>query len=79
MEVARQKFEGTYVEPEEKEEEGPGAMFQHPEIICADTLEGLAEAAGIDPVEFVAQIERWNEYCKNGRDEEFAATRRTSG
>lgn len=71
MEVARQKFEGTYVEPEKKEEEGPGAMFQHPEIICADTLEGLAEAAGIDPVEFVAQIERWNEYCKNGRDEEF--------
>lgn len=71
MDVARQKFEGTYVEPEETEEAGPGAMFSHPDIVCSDTLEGLAEACGIDPVEFVAQIERYNEYCKNGRDEEF--------
>ena len=71
MEVARQKFEGTYVEPEQTDDMGPGAMFSHPEIVCADTLEGLAELVGIDPVEFVAQIERWNGYCKNGRDEEF--------
>lgn len=70
MEVARRKFEGTYVE-EASDDGAADAMFSHPEIVCADTLEGLAEKTGVDPVEFVAQIERWNEYCKNGRDEEF--------
>ena len=37
----------------------------------ADTLEGLAEAVGIDPQRFVATVERYNELCEKGNDEDF--------
>jgi hypothetical protein len=72
MDVAGQKFAGTYVEPEPDPNADPMAMmFSPPDIICDDTLEGLAGQLGLDKDEFLAQIERWNGYCMSGRDEEF--------
>jgi fumarate reductase flavoprotein subunit len=37
----------------------------------ADTLTDLALKMEIDPVAFVATIERYNEFCAKGKDEEF--------
>ena len=37
-----------------------------------ETLEELAEAAGMDPAVLTGQIERYNHYCETGVDEEFA-------
>lgn len=37
----------------------------------ADTLEELAEKAGLDPQQFVACIEEYNECCANGKDTWF--------
>lgn len=46
------------------------------EPICqADTLEELAEKAGIDVEGFMAQIEEYNEMCENGFDEVFEKDR----
>ncbi len=46
------------------------------ESICeADTLEELAEKAGIDVDGFMAQIEEYNEMCDNGYDEVFEKNR----
>ncbi|MBR2835935.1 MAG: FAD-binding protein [Coriobacteriales bacterium] len=42
-----------------------------PDLVCADTLEEAAEKAGIDPAEFVATVERYNELCKAGADADF--------
>ena len=40
-------------------------------IIKADTLEELAEKIGRDPAELVATVERYNEMCEKGVDEDF--------
>lgn len=37
----------------------------------ADTLEGLAEAMGVPAETFVAEIERFNGFVANGKDEDF--------
>lgn len=37
----------------------------------ADTLEGLAEAVGVDPAGLRAGIDQWNGYCKAGEDPDF--------
>ena len=37
----------------------------------ADTLEELAEKMGVDPDVFVATVNRYNEFVKNGEDEDF--------
>lgn len=37
----------------------------------ADTLKGLAEKMSVDQKTFVQTIERYNEYCKNGRDLDY--------
>ncbi len=36
-----------------------------------DTIEEVAEKAGIDPAQAAATIEAYNSYCKNGEDPEF--------
>lgn len=68
MEIARQKYEGTYEEPEEE----PRAMIS---ITCCDeTLEGLASQLGLEgeaAENFVTSIERYNEFCETGIDTEF--------
>jgi len=38
---------------------------------CADTLEELAAELGIDVAAFVAEIQRYNEFCTQGRDADF--------
>jgi fumarate reductase flavoprotein subunit len=43
-----------------------GLMFR------ADTLEELAEQVGMPTDDFVEQVKRYNGYCQNGQDEEFA-------
>lgn len=44
-------------------------MLQHG--IKADTLEELAEQMGVDPDVLVATVERYNELCDAGQDEDF--------
>ena len=43
-------------------------------VYKADTLEELAELTGMDPENFVAQVERYNEMCANGVDEDLGQT-----
>ena len=76
LDKAYAKFKGTYEEPEQTEEEGPGGHgpMTQVEYIADDTLEGLAGQLGLSgdaATEFVAQIERYNGYCETGVDEEF--------
>ena len=40
-------------------------------MLQADTLEGLAEAAGIDPAGLVATVERFNTMVRAGHDDDF--------
>ncbi len=40
-------------------------------IYKADTIEELAEQMGLDPEELVATVERYNELCDKGVDEDF--------
>ncbi len=42
-----------------------------PAALKADTLEELAELMGVPADAFVATIERWNEMCDAGEDEDF--------
>jgi succinate dehydrogenase/fumarate reductase flavoprotein subunit len=37
-----------------------------------DTLEELADAIGVDKETFLAEVERYNEFCAAGDDEDFA-------
>lgn len=40
-------------------------------IATADTIEEACEPFGIDAAELKKTIERWNEFCKQGKDEDF--------
>ena len=40
-------------------------------VVKGDTLEEVAEAAGIDPTEFAATVAHWNEMCDTGADDDF--------
>ena len=42
-----------------------------PYMIQADTLEGLAEKAGIDPQGLAATVARFNQMVRNGHDDDF--------
>lgn len=42
------------------------------DVFRGETLEELAEAAGMDHAALIGQIERYNHYCETGVDEEFA-------
>lgn len=42
-----------------------------PNALVADTLEELAEKMGVPTEAFVATINRWNEMCDNGKDEDY--------
>lgn len=46
-------------------------MLDNGDVIKADTLEELAEALDIDPVTFVAEIEKYNSYVDNQHDPDF--------
>ena len=51
---------------EEEVSKGNGVVFR------GETVEELAEAAGMDPEVLAGTIERYNGYCESGVDEEFA-------
>lgn len=40
-------------------------------LIRANTLEDLADQMGVDPRVFIATVKRYNEFCENGKDEDF--------
>jgi len=42
------------------------------DIKSSDTIEGLAKELGIDPAGLVGTIEKWNQYCQEGKDPDFA-------
>lgn len=46
----------------------------NPNVVSADTLEGLAEAMGIDPATFKATIEEYNDHALNGEGPDFFGT-----
>lgn len=74
LDTAYAKFQGTYVEPEEKEgEQSQGPVIQV-EYIADDTLEGLAAQLGLEgeaATNFVETINNYNAYCEAGADMEF--------
>jgi 3-oxosteroid 1-dehydrogenase len=39
--------------------------------VTADTIEGLAAAAGLPPESLAASVERFNGFCESGTDEDF--------
>lgn len=76
LDTAYAKFKGTYEEPEETGEEGPGGggPATQVEYIADDTLEGLATQLGYEGEaleNFLATIEAYNSYCDQGADMEF--------
>lgn len=58
-------IEGLVAQVDECVAAGAGNAFK------ADTVEALAEAMGIDTQNFTASIERYNEFCSNGVDEDY--------
>jgi len=54
-----------------KDEYKPGVYSGLVDTHKADTLEELAEAIGLPAADFVASIERYNELCEKGLDEDF--------
>jgi len=40
----------------------------------ADTLEGLADALGLNATKLKRTVETWNGYCKDGKDPDFGVT-----
>jgi len=49
---------------------------KHGYVFKADTLQELAEKMGVPPADFVAQVERYEKYCKDKKDEEFGKAER---
>lgn len=51
---------------------GEGSAWMDPEtVVSGNTLEELCEAAGIPVADGVASIERYNELCAKGCDDDF--------
>lgn len=74
LDTAYAKFQGTYVEPEEKEGEQSQGPVTQVEYIADDTLEGLAAQLGLEgeaATNFVETINNYNAYCEAGTDMEF--------
>lgn len=76
-------FTGAYTVPQKPDEDGSIGLpkgkilgFPWPSVMyAADTLEELADRlgyAGENKQRFLASIERYNELCRLGRDEDFA-------
>ena len=76
----RAKMDKAYAvykgEPVEEEEQGGmgGPMMSSATILAADTIEELAASLGLDNehvATFAASIQRYNEMCAAGRDDDF--------
>ena len=55
---------------------GKGFSFWYEPITQANTIEELAEKAGIDVEGLVAEVEEYNQMCEEGYDEIFEKDRR---
>ena len=74
MDEAYAKFNGTYEEPEEKEQGGFGGPMTSVTWIADDTLEGLAAQLGLEGEvldAFIQQMADYNQYCDEGADQQF--------
>ena len=49
----------------------PGRWYKHGTLFKSDTVEGLAEQIGVDPVGLAATVTRFNEMARNGVDTDF--------
>lgn len=49
-------------------------LLDHDQLFTANTLEELAEKAGLDADAFVETVERYNEMCEEGQDPDFGRT-----
>ena len=49
----------------------PKRFISNGYLKVADTIEGLAEKCGVDPVGLVAEVKKFNEYAAAGKDPEF--------
>ncbi len=45
-------------------------------IVKADTLDDVAKAQGVDAAELKKTVEKWNQYCADGKDPDFGLQRR---
>ena len=54
-----------------QESYAPGIRGNLADVHCADTLEELAESLGIPAENLIATVERYNELCESGVDEDF--------
>ena len=74
LDTAYAKFNGTYEEPEKKDDGPMGGPMTSAEFIADDTLEGLAGQLGLEGAAkdaFLQQIADWNQYCADGVDQQF--------
>jgi 3-oxosteroid 1-dehydrogenase len=49
----------------------PKEYYEEKIVVKADTLEELAEKCKIEKDELLKTIQKWNEYCKEGKDLEW--------
>ncbi|GIX30206.1 MAG: 3-oxosteroid 1-dehydrogenase [Porticoccaceae bacterium] len=49
----------------------PKTWFEQGVLVAADSLEALAAKLGLPPERLVATVERFNRFCRQGRDEDF--------
>jgi hypothetical protein len=74
MDIAKAKYDGTYVEPEPADDGGMPPMVMVPITCCDETLEGLTQQLGLSgdaATNFVGSVSRYNSFCDSGVDLEF--------
>lgn len=77
MRIAREKFQGTYKEPESS---GEAPMIMVPVAFCDDTLEGLAAQCGLKgeaATAFVESVNRYNSFVDSGVDTDYGRYKET--
>ena len=74
LDEAYAKFNGTYEEPEQKDDGPMGGPMSANNFIADDTLEGLAAQMGLGEEQtaaFLQQVADYNQYCADGADQQF--------
>lgn len=62
---------GWYIATETDKHENVHKGFENEKVLKANSLEELAEKMGVDAEVFTAQVERYNELCAKGTDDDF--------
>lgn len=76
LHILNANYPGFFMNGFEEEVDAAVANPDNYDIYKADTLEELAEQTGINVQNLLETVERYNEFCKNGYDEEFGKDRR---